>query len=235
MRQFITLSFALGLCAGAGSGASVQLNYIGAAFDAFSYLNTSSTPDAYALRGSYGSGHQVSAAIVIGDALPSNARVQTFSPSAYSLTTGAAIAYTLDIQSVTVSDGINTYNYLDGLVLDTDASGQIVAWDFVSYRGGPDFQSVSSRSGVSDKAEYNYTYQYFCPPNPSCQTSGWGLGGEVASASTTQTGSWSIGTALSLTNSAVTAAPVPVPAGGVLLLSGLGIAAFGRRAFGAKA
>lgn len=220
---------AFGLIGSVAFGASVQLNYVGAAFDVFSYSNTSATPEAYTLRGSYDAGHRVSAAIVIGDALPSNARIQMLSPGAYDLTTGAALPYTLNLQSVSVSDGINSFQHLDDIILETNANGDIVYWDLVSYYGGPDFEGLVANSANGDNARYTYTYQYTCPPSSNCQYGNWGLGGEVSSGRNSAAGSWSISTPLSGGNVLVTAAPVPLPAGGLLLLGGLGCLAFGRR------
>lgn len=212
------------LAASLASSAPIQINYVGATFDAIEYFRHALDPVGYSLRGSYAADDKATASITLGAALPANASVLLFSPTR-DLTTGAAIDYTLDVQNVMISDGINTFDILHDLYIETDSGGDISVLEIHGYRGGVDYDFVRINSASGDQVGYYYEYQLDCIYDVTCP-SGRFVDAEVAFASTTQAGTWSVSASLDEDLNSVVAAPAtaPLPAGGFLLLSGVALA-----------
>lgn len=214
-----------GLClltAGGVTGAPIQINYTGAAFDTFSYGFGSQPPINYTLRGTYDTSHRATASIVLAEALPAHARISQHSTTR-DITTGAALSYVLNVQSLSISDGINTINRASDVAIDleTDAAGEISALFIYAFRGSGDYDNIAINTLTGDSAEYSYEFQRACAQQIAGCPGGYLTDTERATARTSQTGTWSVSASLGggVSNISNQPASAPLPAGGVLILS----------------
>lgn len=188
------------------TASAVTYTYTGTNYDNTGYSSGSSfEPIGYTLRGPYDESMALTFSFTIDGLLAPNTTIRLFD-------------FISPVREVTAFDGIDNFigskiNDIGPSEVTTDNEGKIVSWYFnvcsISCDTDGIFLESRYKSGTLDESVF-FNYQYACNPEPDIQC----FASEIAVASASEVGSWS----------------VPLPASLPLLAVGfLGAGFWGRR------